>query len=134
MSLVKGKYYLDPLDLDPEDREHRLRVHQAIVREVAAGRCDGSIGTMLQTIAEGGDLEDAHQKLDLLASDQMTGRWTVVSEEWQGLKRDHLFIKALYVDDCACLVVGDAVLGAEEVEVDSIWLSLEELKALQGLA
>lgn len=131
MSLVKDpKWWRDPSTLDPARRALRMRVHQALVREVTSG-ADGRAIVALFTEAVTGREGLAVDTLDFLSS-ELPGRWVVLSEEWQGRQREDFYMKALYVDeaaDCACVVAGDAS-GDGEPQVDSIWLGLDELRAI----
>lgn len=129
---IRNKYWLAPESLSPARAVHRLLVQQAAVREVAGGRCVGSISVLLKALVAGRTVDDANQHLDLLASAQMTGTFHLLSESWQGPGQVHYCLKLVYVEDTVCLVNADASLG-EEPEVESLWFSMDEFKALSLL-
>jgi hypothetical protein len=106
-----------------------------MVRHVAGGADPRMTSAVIREVLDGGDGTKLRELEDLYAS-ELPGRWVVLSESWQGPGRDHLFMRALYVEkgtDTACLVSGDMNLACgARAEVDSIWMSVAEGSAISA--
>lgn len=135
MSLVRDRFWIDPAGLDAARLEHRRQVFAAIVRDVLAGADGRSTAALLREVATGKE-GLADELADLYASD-LAGKFSIISEGWQGHTRNDFVVRAAYLDpesEAVCLLSAGQCLGDAEAHVDSIWIGLAEFRAIGELA
>lgn len=133
VSLVRDPlYYRDPASLDPTRAELRRRVVTAALRQVAHG-ADGR--SMIACLLEGFGLrpEGHSDEADDFCVSDLPGRFVTLCEEWQGHGGSSFYVRLLYLEPdtgTACLVSADQDLEDDEPTCESIWLGLDELRAI----
>lgn len=141
MSLVRDKYWIDPKGLDAERAELRSSLFRAMAREVVAGVDGRATVVALREAAraeDGGDPEECLARVDETAdflASELPGKFTVVTESWQGRDRSDFHAFATYIDgDTVCLLYAGQEIGDGDPHVDSIWISMAEFRAMADLA
>lgn len=133
MSLVKDRFYVDPVTLDSERAAVRSRVLAEMLRSVAAG-VSGEVGSALVLDVRSGMPPDevlrrSCERADFVAS-QLPGKWTILNEGWQG---GSFVARGAYShEEVVVLVSGDGD-SSSDIEVDTMWFDVTTLRALGTL-
>ena len=128
--MIKDEYYLDPSTLDPVRRARREVVLAKCLEHVAGAEDSRVIVATLKCLMTG---DESLLEMSSICASALEGTWHLTYESWQGHGQEHYFARGVYIhEENACIVSADAEPEGR-IEIDSIWLSVEELQAMGRL-